>query len=69
MIALEEHTIISAPVERCFDLARSVEVHLAGNMHWGEAAVASLQRDLWTDRARPKRDVASPAFRDSAAFD
>lgn len=41
MIALEEHTIISAPVERCFDLARSVEVHLAGNIHWGEAAVAS----------------------------
>jgi ligand-binding SRPBCC domain-containing protein len=41
MIELEELTSISAPIERCFDLARSVEVHLAGNHHWGESAVAS----------------------------
>ena len=27
-------------MERCFDLARSVEVHLAGNFHSGEQAVA-----------------------------
>jgi ligand-binding SRPBCC domain-containing protein len=40
MITLVEKTIIEAPIERCFDLARSVEVHLAGNVHWGEAAVA-----------------------------
>lgn len=40
MIQLEEITIIRAPLERCFDLARSVEVHLAGNVHWGESAVA-----------------------------
>jgi ligand-binding SRPBCC domain-containing protein len=40
MVTLEELTIIRAPVERCFDLARSVEVHLAGNVHWGESAVA-----------------------------
>ena len=40
MVALEEITIIEAPVERCFDLARSVEAHLAGNIHWGEAAIA-----------------------------
>jgi hypothetical protein len=40
MITLEEHTVIKAPIERCFDLARSVEVHLAGNTHWGESAVA-----------------------------
>jgi hypothetical protein len=32
--------IIKAPMERCFDLARSVEVHLDGNVHWGESAVA-----------------------------
>ena len=38
---LEERTVIRAPIERCFDLARSVEVHLAGNVHWGEAAVAT----------------------------
>jgi len=38
---LEDITVIHAPIERCFDLARSVEVHLAGNVHWGEAAVAA----------------------------
>jgi ligand-binding SRPBCC domain-containing protein len=40
MVELKEVTIISAPIERCFDLARSVEVHLAGNVHFGESAVA-----------------------------
>ena len=33
--------MIRAPIERCFDLARSVEVHLAGNVHSGEQAVAA----------------------------
>src|ERR1700722_47004 len=41
MVTLEEITVIRAPIERCFDLARSVEVHLAGNVHWGEHAVAT----------------------------
>jgi ligand-binding SRPBCC domain-containing protein len=41
MVRLEEITLIRAPIERCFDLARSVEVHLAGNIHCGEAAVAA----------------------------
>ena len=40
MVTLEELTVIRAPIERCFDLARSVEAHLAGNIHFGEAAVA-----------------------------
>jgi len=40
MVTLEEVTVIKAPIERCFDLARSVEVHLAGNEHCGETAVA-----------------------------
>ena len=40
MVTLEEITQIEAPIERCFDLARSVEVHLAGNIHFGEQAVA-----------------------------
>jgi len=40
MVRLEEVTVIRAPIERCFDLARSVEVHLKGNTHWGEEAVA-----------------------------
>src|ERR1700722_13800215 len=41
MVTLEEITTIDAPIERCFDLARSVEVHLAGNVHCGEQAVAT----------------------------
>ena len=41
MVRLEERTLIAAPRERCFDLARSVEVHLAGNVHCGEQAVAA----------------------------
>lgn len=41
MVNLEELTIINAPMERCFDLARSVEVHLAGNVHSGESAVVA----------------------------
>ena len=40
MVSIEEITPIHAPLERCFDLARSVEVHLAGNLHYGENAVA-----------------------------
>ena len=40
MVRLEEVTAIAAPLERCFDLARSIEVHMLGNVHWGEEAVA-----------------------------
>lgn len=40
MVTLEELTVIRAPIQRCFDLARSVEVHLEGNVHCGETAVA-----------------------------
>lgn len=40
MVTLKTTLRINAPIERCFDLARSVEVHLAGNRHWGEEAVA-----------------------------
>ena len=40
MIRLEELTTINAPIQRCFDLSRSVEVHLLANVHSGEQAVA-----------------------------
>ncbi|HET9130499.1 MAG TPA: cell division protein, partial [Terriglobia bacterium] len=40
MVTLEEITRIQAPIDRCFDLARSVEVHLAGNVHSGGSALA-----------------------------
>jgi hypothetical protein len=40
MIRIEEVTIIHAPIQRCFDLSRSVEVHLVANVHSGEQALA-----------------------------
>ena len=39
MTTIEEVTVIEAPIARCFDLARSVEVHVLGNVHFGEQAV------------------------------
>lgn len=41
MIHIEETTLIHAPIERCFDLSRSVEVHLLSNIHSGEQALAT----------------------------
>jgi hypothetical protein len=40
MIRIDETTLIHAPIERCFDLCRSVEVHLLANVHSGEQAMA-----------------------------
>lgn len=40
MIELHEVAVIDAPITRCFDLARSVEVHLRDNSHFGEPTVA-----------------------------
>jgi hypothetical protein len=40
MIRIEETTVIDAPIDRCFDLSRSVEVHLVANVHCGEQALA-----------------------------
>ena len=69
MVTLEEITVIQAPIERCFDLARSVEVHLAGNVHCGETAVALAgvtsglvgiaQRVTWRDR-RGRTELFEP---------
>ena len=39
MTTLVELTRIHAPIGRCFDLSRSVEVHVLGNVHFGEQAV------------------------------
>jgi ligand-binding SRPBCC domain-containing protein len=40
MVTIEETTVIQAPAGLCFDLARSVEVHVLGNVHFHESAVA-----------------------------
>jgi ligand-binding SRPBCC domain-containing protein len=41
MATLVTLTSIHAPIQRCFDLARSVEVHLKGNVHFGEQVLAA----------------------------
>ena len=42
MIRIELVTRIAAPVERCFDLARSIDLHMAST-HWtGERAIAGV---------------------------
>ena len=40
MIRFEETTLIDAPIERVFDLSRSIEVHLLANVHENEQALA-----------------------------
>jgi hypothetical protein len=40
MIRFEESTFIAAPIDRVFDLSRSVEVHLLANVHDNEQALA-----------------------------
>lgn len=46
MPVIELATPVRAPIERCFDLARSVDVHLAGAGDTGERAVAGVVRGL-----------------------
>jgi hypothetical protein len=41
MIRFEETTFIDAPIDRVFDLSRSVEVHLLENVHGNEQAMAT----------------------------
>ena len=41
MIRFEETTLIRAPIDRVFDLSRSVEVHLLANVHGNEQALAT----------------------------
>jgi ligand-binding SRPBCC domain-containing protein len=41
MMRFEETTLIAAPIERVFDLSRSVEVHLLANVHDNEQALAT----------------------------
>jgi len=43
---IELETDIAAPVQRCFDLARSVDVHVVSAEHTGERAVAGVTAGL-----------------------
>jgi ligand-binding SRPBCC domain-containing protein len=42
MPTIHLETFIRAPVELCFDLSRSVDVHMASTDHTGERAVAGI---------------------------
>jgi ligand-binding SRPBCC domain-containing protein len=46
MVSLEEITIIRAPIERCFDLSRSIDLHLLSTARTGERAVAGVTSGL-----------------------
>ena len=46
MIELFETTLVAAPLQRTFDLARSIDVHLLGNVHFGEQATAGRRTGL-----------------------
>ena len=40
------HTLIRAPIERCFDLSLSIDAHVASTARTGERAVAGVTRGL-----------------------
>jgi ligand-binding SRPBCC domain-containing protein len=46
MVSIEQITVINAPIQRCFDLSRSIAVHLLGTEQTGEEAVAGVTSGL-----------------------
>ncbi len=46
MIRLEQSFKVNAPVDRCFDLARNIELHLHGAKHTSEQAVGGVTTGL-----------------------
>lgn len=46
MVVLEEVTRIRAPIERCFDLSRSIDLHVQSTAETGERAVAGVTSGL-----------------------
>lgn len=46
MTVLEETTLIHAPIERCFDLSRSIDLHLRSTARTGEQAIAGVTSGL-----------------------
>lgn len=58
MPVIELATAVAAPVERVFDLARSIELHVVSVAHTGERAVAGVtsgsigigEQVTWRDR-------------------
>jgi hypothetical protein len=46
MVLIEQSMRIRAPIQRCFDLSRSIEVHLLGTERTGEQAVGGVTTGL-----------------------
>jgi hypothetical protein len=46
MVSIEQSMQIAAPIRRCFDLSRSIEVHLLGTEASGEQAVGGVTTGL-----------------------
>ena len=42
MVRIELMTQIAAPIERCFDLARNIDLHMASTNQTGEQAIAGV---------------------------
>ncbi len=46
MVTVDQTTLILAPIERCFDLARSIDLHVQSAAGTGERAVAGVTSGL-----------------------
>ena len=46
MVILREITLIHAPLERCFDLSRSIDLHKVSTARTGEEAIAGVTSGL-----------------------
>ena len=46
MVVLDEITLINAPIERCFDLSRSIDLHVESTARTSERAVAGVTSGL-----------------------
>ena len=46
MVRLQLTTAIAAPIQRCFDLSRSIDLHMASTNRTGERAIAGVTAGL-----------------------
>lgn len=46
MPTIELSTLINAPIERCFNMARSIDLHIESTKHTGERAIAGRTSGL-----------------------
>jgi ligand-binding SRPBCC domain-containing protein len=46
MTTIELHTVFNAPIERCFNLSRSIDLHMESTKHTNEKAIAGKTSGL-----------------------